>query len=53
MNQKALKVAYKSFGLVRTDAIEDHVQGTGQEPTLARGTSHRVGFSTASDTIGE
>lgn len=45
--------AYKSFGLVGTNAVEDHVQWAGQEPALARGTSHRVGLSTASDTIGE
>lgn len=40
-------LSYISFGLVGSNAVEDHVEGARQKSTLTWGTSHGEGLSTS------
>lgn len=42
---------YKSFGLVRSDAVEEHSKCTRQKATLTRRARHSEGLSTSGDPI--
>jgi len=38
---------HKSVGLIGADAVEDHVEGAGQQTALARGARHGEGLTTS------